>query len=108
MLKVRVIPVDCPVGDRANDFDERSLVAFGPAINRLGIDLVVDVRDVPDVCYALLTVYVPQQPIQLIEYDCGSSIAYMGAVVDGRPAHVHFDPISKRAELLFAARFRVP
>ncbi len=73
------------------------------ALQRAGVDLVVDVGDVPHIGH--VRVQPPQQPREHVIDDHRPGIAEMREVVDRRPADIHAHMLGiDRREPLLAAR----
>jgi len=89
-----------------------ALVSLGDhrGFNALGLgrgnDLVIDVGDVAGIDEAVGPELVADEPRERVEDHCRAGVADMGAAVDGRPAHIHGDPlpVERNEEPLFASK----
>ena len=86
--------------DRSDRFIERQVWMF---LSRPCVDLVVDIGDVAHIDDMIRAIAMAQQAKEQVEHDHRPSIADMGEVVDGRPAHVeaHARRIQRHKHPLF-------
>ncbi len=99
---VLVVPADRLVGALADQVFQRPRVAGILAALRLGVDLVVDVGEVPDIGDVVRPVDMAQKPEEHVEDDHGARIAQVSAVIDRWAAdiHPHVRRIDRREVLL--------
>jgi hypothetical protein len=107
-IHVGVVPADGLIRAFGNQRLQR---ARSPGLlppQRLGVDLVIDIREVAHIGHVIRAVDVPQQAVEHVEHHDRPRIAQMRPVIDGGAADIHPHVlVVQRRKRLFPAGFRV-
>ena len=84
-----MIPADGFFGPLVDQFFQRAGCASVTPPQRLGVDLVIHIREVAHIGHVIRPVDMAQQAEQRVEHHHGAGIAQMRPVIDGGAADIH-------------------